>query len=52
MAILNGGQALIRSMHAEEAYNRIRPHSSLGYMPRAPEKTSLPTPTPVLVGLT
>ena len=33
-------------------YNRIRPHSSLGYRPPAPE-TILPTgPIPAMVGLT
>ena len=35
-----------------QTYNRIRPHSSLGYRPPAPE-TFLPAkPLPVLVGLT
>ena len=35
-----------------QTYNRIRPHSSLGYRPPAPE-TVLPADTlPVLVGLT
>ena len=33
-------------------YNRIRPHSSLGYRPPAPETTCLTDPAPVVVGLT
>ena len=35
-----------------QTYNRIRPHSSLGYRPPAPEIVSLIQPVPVLVGLT
>ena len=35
-----------------QTYNRIRPHSSLGYQPPVPE-TMLPAePVPVLAGLT
>ena len=33
-------------------YNRIRPHSSLGYRPPAPEALLPADPVPVLVGLT
>ena len=33
-------------------YNQVRPHSSLGYMPPAPETVTLPDPDPVLAGLT
>ena len=33
-------------------YNRIRPHSSLGYMPPAPEALLPADPVPVLAGLT
>jgi transposase InsO family protein len=35
-----------------QTYNRIRPHSSLGYKPPAPETASISTLTPALVGLT
>ena len=35
-----------------QTYNRIRPHSSLGYKPPAPEAVLAPDPVPVLVGLT
>ena len=35
-----------------QTYNRIRPHSSLGYQPPAPEATLPENPVPVLVGLT
>ena len=33
-------------------YNRIRPHSSLGYRPPTPETLLPADPVPVLVGLT
>ena len=33
-------------------YNRVRPHSSLGYRPPAPETTWPTDPDPILVGLT
>ena len=33
-------------------YNRIRPHSSLGYRPPAPEALLPVDPVPVLAGLT
>ncbi len=33
-------------------YNRVRPHSSLGYRPPAPDTVMLPDPVPVLAGLT
>ena len=33
-------------------YNQVRPHSSLGYRPPAPEAVMLPDPLPVLAGLT
>ncbi len=33
-------------------YNQVRPHSSLGYRPPAPETMTLPAPVPALVGLT
>jgi len=33
-------------------YNRIRPHSSLGHRPRAPEVLLPAAPVPVLIGLT
>ena len=33
-------------------YNRIRPHSSLGYRPPAPEALLPVEPVPVLAGLT
>ena len=33
-------------------YNRLRPHSSLGYRPLAPETTWSTYPFPVLAGLT
>ncbi len=35
-----------------QTYNRIRPHSSLGYRPPAPETVGPPIPLPTLVGLT
>ena len=35
-----------------QTYNRIRPHSSLGYRPPAPETIWPAHPVPVLVGLT
>ena len=35
-----------------QTYNRIRPHSSLGYRPPAPETSHLPDLVPELVGLT
>ena len=35
-----------------QTYNRIRPHSSLGYRPPAPVTFLPPEPLPVLVGLT
>ena len=34
-----------------QTYNRIRPHSSLGYQPPAPESVLPAVPVPVLVGL-
>ena len=33
-------------------YNQVRPHSSLGYRPPAPETVMLPDPLPVLARLT
>jgi transposase InsO family protein len=36
----------------EETYNRLRPHSSLGYMPAAPHAILAADTIPVLVGLT
>ncbi len=36
----------------KETYNRIRPHSSLGYRPPAPEAVLTAEPIPGLVGLT
>ncbi|MCY4409455.1 MAG: integrase core domain-containing protein, partial [Caldilineaceae bacterium] len=33
-------------------YNQVRPHSSLGYRPPAPEALLPADPIPVLVGLT
>ena len=33
-------------------YNRIRPHSSLGYRPPAPQAVLTAEPVPELVGLT
>ena len=35
-----------------QTYNGIRPHSSLGYRPPAPQAVRSPGPVPVLVGLT
>ena len=35
-----------------QAYNHIRPHSSLGYTPLAPEALLPADPAPALVGLT
>ncbi|MDP7202363.1 MAG: integrase core domain-containing protein [Dehalococcoidia bacterium] len=35
-----------------QTYNRIRPHSALGYRPPAPEATLADRLTPALVGLT
>ena len=35
-----------------QAYNRIRPHSSLGYQPPAPEAILPAEPVPLLAGLT
>ena len=35
-----------------QTYNRIRPRSSLGYRPPAPEAILPAVPVPVLVGLT
>ncbi len=35
-----------------QTYNRIRPHSSLGYQPPAPEAVLPAVPVPVLVGRT
>jgi len=35
-----------------QTYNHIRPHSSLGYRPPAPETILLGDPVPALVGLT
>ena len=35
-----------------QTYNRVRPHSSLGYRPPAPEVLMPADPVPVLVGLT
>ena len=34
-----------------QTYNRIRPHSSLGYQPPAPEAVLPAAPVPMLVGL-
>ena len=34
-----------------QTYNRIRPSSSLGYQPPAPETVLPPGPVPALVGL-
>ena len=34
-----------------QTHNRIRPHSSLGYQPPAPEVILSAEPVPVLVGL-
>lgn len=36
----------------KQTYNRIRPHSSLGYIPPAPETVMAAEPFPQLVGLT
>ena len=36
----------------KQTYNRIRPHSSLGYIPPAPETVMAAEPFPELVGLT
>ena len=36
----------------QQTYNRIRPHSSLGYKPSAPEAELPPETVPVLAGLT
>ena len=38
--------------HYRQTYNRIRPHSSLGYRPPAPEALLPADPVPVPVGLT
>jgi transposase InsO family protein len=35
-----------------QTYNKIRPHSSLGYRPPAPETFEFSTRTPILAGLT
>ena len=35
-----------------QTYNRIRPHSALGYRPPAPEALLPAEPVPVLAGLT
>ncbi len=35
-----------------QTYNAIRPHSSLGYRPPAPQAVLSPDPGPVLAGLT
>ena len=35
-----------------QTYNTIRPHSSLGYRPPAPEVLMLADPVPMLAGLT
>ena len=35
-----------------QTYNRIRPHSSLGYQPPAPETIRPAAPVPKLAGLT
>jgi transposase InsO family protein len=45
-------EAQVLADRYREDYNRIRPHSSLGYRPPAPETISVPTPIPILVGLT
>jgi len=36
----------------KQTYNRIRPHSSLGYRPPAPKAALPPETAPVLAGLT
>ena len=41
-----------RSERYRRTYNRVRPHSSLGYRPPAPEALLLAEPVPVLAGLT
>ncbi len=35
-----------------QTYNKIRPHSSMGYRPPAPDTVTIPTPIPELAGLT
>ncbi|PKB68305.1 MAG: transposase, partial [SAR202 cluster bacterium Io17-Chloro-G4] len=36
----------------KQTYNRIRPHSSLGYRPPAPETVMAAEPVPEMAGLT
>ena len=49
--MLQGGSRLNPERYSR-AYNRVRPHSSLGYGPPAPETFLSDGPLPVLVGLT
>ena len=45
-------EAQVLTEHYRQTYNRIRPHSSLGYQPPAPEAILPAEPVPVLAGLT
>jgi len=42
----------ILTEHYRQTYNRIRPHSSLGYRPPAPQVVLSPEPVTALVALT
>ena len=45
-------EARVLTERNRRAYNRVRPHSSLGYRPPAPEAVLPADPVPVLAGLT
>ena len=45
-------EARVLTERYRRTYNRIRPHSSLGYRPPAPEALLPAGPVPMLVGLT
>ena len=45
-------EAQVMTAHYRQTYNRIRPHSSLGYRPPAPAAILPVDPDPALVGLT
>ena len=36
----------------KQTYNRVRPHSSMGYRPLAPETLMPADPVPLLIGVT
>ncbi len=45
-------EARVLTERYRRTYNQVRPHSSLGYMPPAPEALLPAAPVPVLAGLT